>query len=460
MLTSRKGHMKTKMNSLKKIPVLCIFLIDALVYLLAGGLSYTAAYPLSALVLAALALFHYAYCSAQNGTWVNLTGVFFLSWIGGQALASLRLSRLLTQWEPMTWVVLFISVELFMLGALAAQRVVVFKKWQLKTNEDGAAVPAAESLGRAAVILTVLSLICLITETAVLGYLPIFSPKPHAYSYFHLKGLHYITVSAMYVPALAVLYQLRRQSESQTKTRLDKIVWICAGIGLLVPILCVSRYQLFMAVFLALICYVLNGRKLTPKMIAGLFIAAICGYAVLTILRHHDIEYLNGIFEPRWKHMPIFITQPYMYIANNYQNLNCLIKELTHHSFGARSFAPIWSLIGMKHFFPEMTELPDYLDKIELSTLTIFYDSYYDFGIAGVGVLAFILGWFGDKVQKFTQGNPNPVAAFLYAQVIFYYLTSFFDTWTSNLAVWFGLFIALVLYVYVERRMRRAGKNS
>ena len=128
--------MKTKMNSLKKIPVLCIFLIDALVYLLAGGLSYTAAYPLSALVLAALALFHYAYCSAQNGTWVNLTGVFFLSWIGGQALASLRLSRLLTQWVPMTWVVLFISVEQFMLGALAAQRVVVFKKWQRRAAKN------------------------------------------------------------------------------------------------------------------------------------------------------------------------------------------------------------------------------------------------------------------------------------------------------------------------------------
>ena len=460
MHMNRKEAMTARVSKLKTIPIWYLLAADAVIYALAACLNRTAVYPLCSLLLAGLALLHYGCESARSGSWVNLSGFFFLSWIGGQALACLRLSHLLTAWSWCMWAVLFVSVIFFVFGTAAARHIILWKKSRNSVPSGGKLPPAADYLARAAIILTVLSVVCLLTEFIVLGYLPVFSPKPHAYSYFHIKGVHYITVSAIYVPALAVLVKLRREAEHSMENRLDKIVWICAGIALLVPIACVSRYQLFVSVFLALICYVLNGKKLTPKMIAGLFVAAIAGYAVLTVLRHHDIEYLNGIFEPRWKHMPIFITQPYMYIANNYQNLNCLIEQLPAHTFGARSFAPLWSLTGMYHFFPQLADTPVYLDKTELSTLTVFYDSYYDFGIFGVSALAFILGWFGEKVQTFTEGNPNPVAAFLYAQVIFYYMTAFFDTWTSNLAVWFGIFIALVLYWYVGRRMHRAGEDT
>lgn len=39
---------------------------------------------------------------------------------------------------------------------------------------------------------------------------------------------------------------------------------------------------------------------------------------------------------------PIFITQPYMYIANNYDNFNCLVTELPAHSMGLKSLFPLW----------------------------------------------------------------------------------------------------------------------
>ena len=37
------------------------------------------------------------------------------------------------------------------------------------------------------------------------------------------------------------------------------------------------------------------------------------------------MTYLNGIFEMKNAATPIFITQPYMYIANNYDNFDCLV---------------------------------------------------------------------------------------------------------------------------------------
>ena len=69
-------------------------------------------------------------------------------------------------------------------------------------------------------------------------------------------------------------------------------------------------------------------------------------YVILTIARSHDVTYLNGIFEMKNAATPIFITQPYMYIANNYDNFDCLVRELPAHSMGLKGMFPLWALSG------------------------------------------------------------------------------------------------------------------
>ena len=60
-------------------------------------------------------------------------------------------------------------------------------------------------------------------EAAVLGFVPLFvRGVPHAYSEFHLTGVHYLTVSCVLVPALTVLYFLEggsRRSPRPTAAR-------------------------------------------------------------------------------------------------------------------------------------------------------------------------------------------------------------------------------------------------
>ena len=453
--------MEINRETISRIPLPILCLIDAVGYLAAGWLSRTAVYPLAGLVLAVLAVGHFAYAGSRNGTYLTLEGIFLISWIGGQALAQLRLSRLQQVWCPQTWCLLFLTVICFFLASRLEEKLHPVLSARLSRKKSGrdarAAAPAAQSLGRAAVLITAISVASLLFEFSRLHFLPVFSPWPHAYFYFHVKGFHYITVSAIYVPALAVLYRNRSRQEGLAERRLDAAVAVCTVIAVLVPIVLVSRYQLFFAAFFAVVCYVAVGKKLTPRAIILLFVAAAAGYAVLTVLRHHDVEYLNGIFEPRWERMPIFITQPYMYIVNNYENLNCLVEKIETHSHGARSFMPFFALTGLKNQLPE---LPVFKTKTELSTLTIFYDSYYDFGPAGSAVLAFLLGWWGAFVQRIARTNPNPACLLLYGQTAVYFVLSFFMPWTSDLSVWFGLFVTLLVYLYVERGMRHAAKNT
>ena len=162
-------------------------------------------------------------------------------------------------------------------------------------------------------------------------------------------------------------------------------------IALAIPILCVSRFQLIFAVILAVLTYIQMDSRLNLLYAVFALAALVPLYLLLTVARSHDVTYLNAVFEMKNGNMPIFITQPYMYVANNYDNFNCLVEELGSHSWGLKMLAPLWTLSGLKFKFPGLVNFPYFVNKEELTTLTVFYDAYYDFGIIGVLGLLSIL---------------------------------------------------------------------
>jgi len=98
---------------------------------------------------------------------------------------------------------------------------------------------------------------------------------------------------------------------------------------------------------------------------------------LLSYMKDADIlkRDINSIFEMRYD-LPIFISQPYIYIANNYDNLDTLIKELPKHSFGLKGLFPLWALTGIKFIYPKMVDFPIFVNKTELTTVTLFYDAF------------------------------------------------------------------------------------
>lgn len=290
---------------------------------------------------------------------------------------------------------------------------------------------------------TVVSMAAFAFEAVVLGYIPLLvRGVPHAYSEFHVTGVHYLTVSCVLVPSLAVLYALLGGSRYLWK---NVLVGVMTVISLAVPLLCVSRFQLIFAVMLALFTYGAFRRKVEPVSILALLVVMVPLYLLLTVARSHDVEYLNGIFEMKNQHMPIFVSQPYIYIANNYENFNCLVEALPAHTFGIRMLFPLWALTGLKFLFPYLTSFPIYVDKAELTTVTLFYDAYYDFGVIGVVLFGCLLGFVAWLLVRQLGRMRNPVGYLLYAQFAAYMVLSFFTTWFSNPATWFYLVVTGII---------------
>lgn len=302
-------------------------------------------------------------------------------------------------------------------------------------------------------VITAVSLLAFLFEAWRLGFVPMFSyGVPHAYSEFHISGVHYFTVSCVLVPSLSVVYSVMTARRGRGLTR-DRGFWLAVVldvVALSIPLLCVSRFQLILAAGMAVFTYISMTGSFSLIHAGILIVLLIPAYLILTVLRSHSVEYLNGIFEMKNSHMPIFITQPYIYIANNYDNFNCLVEQLGRHSFGLKGLFPLWALTGLKFLFPSLVNFPLYVTKEELTTVTLFYDAYYDFGVFGMIFFGTLLGAACYGLVRFRKKLTCPAGHIIYAQIAMYMVLSFFTTWFSNPTTWFYLILSGLVYFYVD----------
>ena len=425
-------------------------------YMLVFFMSYIASlarlYYLSGVLLMLEALYLYLHWVKETGNLTELRGLFTLAWVGGQGIACLKLSRLQTDWDYVTWLCFFLIYIGF--GYEWGQRYDMDTGKELCKNRT-----QADRLFLCITGLMAVSVLCFLFEAVKLGFIPLFSDKPHAYSYFHISGVHYFTISCILIPAITVLYQ----KVSEEAGRKERIVIALANImAAAIPILCVSRFQLLFAVGFAMVTYIMVNRKIRLRTVAGIVLALIPVYVVLTVFRHHDIAYLNGIFEMKYEKMPIFITQPYIYVANNFENFNCMVEQLTKHTLGVRMLFPVFALTGLKFVFPKLTSSAVFLTKPELTTLTMFYDAYYDFGIIGVFLFAALVGAAAKWVMQIVKKSGNPVVYLFYGQIAIYLALAFFTTWFSNPTTWFWLILTGMMYLFVgyDRNKRGNGQED
>ncbi len=399
-------------------------------YYLSGG----------ALLVAAGYLYYYDY--HKSGNLIHLRGLFSAFWVFGQAMACLKLSFLQSDWNPMTWVCFYVALAGFWLTYEISDRLSEGHYGRRRQRRRSFIRP----IYRCMQALTLVSLCAFLFEAIKLRYVPLLvRGVPHAYSEFHISGVHYFTVSCVLVPSLAVLFFLEGGSR---RTYRNVMAAVMTLIALAIPLLCVSRFQLIFSVLVACFTFGAYQRRLNPWVLPALIAALLPFYVILTIARSHDIAYLNGIFEMKNSRLPIFISQPYIYIANNYENFDCLVEALPKHTFGVRMLFPVWALTGLKFLFPQLISYPPYVTKAELTTVTLFYDAYYDFGILGVAVFACILGFVAWYLVKKAEDMKNPVGYLFYSQYALYMMLSFFTTWFSNPTTWFYLAVTGVMAVY------------
>ena len=237
-------------------------LFDLCVYTIFYGMAYLLKGKGYAVLSFFSFLFLYFYLffreKKRENSSVNLPGLFALGLLFGEGVATLQLSKLSSIWTIDTWLSFYLSYLLFflfyhgkdffpsLLPSLSQS-----KKMKEKTDKRERIFGGILRWNFSEGAFLRLCILCLLLisylsfgiEALVLGYIPLFTEHtPHAYSAFHLKGLHYFTTLFVLVPMLLpFLYQ--------KEGKLGIFSGISLFLALILPILLVSRFQLMFSLF-------------------------------------------------------------------------------------------------------------------------------------------------------------------------------------------------------------------
>lgn len=417
-------------------------------YMLSFFVSYIASlakwYYASGIILMVEAVYLYVHWVRESGSLVELRALFTLAWVGGQGISCLKLSTLQDTWNYITWLSFFVIYIAFGIGYEWGR-----KYSRVEGKEPEKNKKKANRLFRCIMLLLVVSAGCFVIEIIRIGYIPVFSDEPYSYSYFRMSALHYLhycAISCILIPGLTVLW--KKIDSEESKWRNGAII-IANIVAFAVPFLYVSRFQFLFEIGVAAVIYILINKNMRKRTLVLLGLMVCAAYVVITLSQKRDAIYLNNVFKMKYTHMPVFLTQPYIYIANNYDNFDCLVKNLPKFSYGLRMLFPFVSLTGLKFVMPNLVPATVYLTSTELTTFTMFYDAYYDFGVIGAFVIALLIGVVAKVIIDIIKKSDNPVVYLLYGQIAVYLALAFFTTWFSSPATWFWLIITGMIYCYV-----------
>ena len=182
---------------MKTVKVLSVY---SVVYFLAFVVKTQGLSLLSSFLFLFLAVFLYCVEKKEEKNCLPLCGLFALGLLGGEGIAVLQLSRLSLPWSNTMWLSLYLAYFCFYLSYHLFPYLVSFPE---KRERERSAGQDAKFLKRCILFLLGISYLSFSIEAISLGYIPLFTENtPHAYSYFHLKGLHYFTTLFVLVPML------------------------------------------------------------------------------------------------------------------------------------------------------------------------------------------------------------------------------------------------------------------
>ncbi len=394
----------------------------------------------------------------EDANIIDLRLLLSLSWLFGIGLSSLKLSELQSPWSAAMWFSVGGFYFLFM-GGFDGMSWLLKKKAPKKKPEESIRKNRRNPVFLRAVfsailILTTVALLAFILECFILHFrIPIFLDWSYAaYSMFHVTGLHYFVVSLVLVPPLTVYFL----SLGKPAKWGWLILVLCNGIALIVPFMILSKMQMLLTLALPVLCFLLIQERIPkPVILAGTMVFGCLVAGVFIILmryKNYPEGYLESIFRFHNPETPLSIQYPYMYIVNNYENLNLLTVNLQRFSYGIRQAFPFFALTGLK-FLPKVQELmalEQYTTIPELTTLTVLYHAYGDFGVPGTLFFGLLLGAVSSLITDVSFRRKTAVGVLLYAQIAFYMALSFFTTWFSDATTWFYFIATGAIAVYIR----------
>ena len=354
--------------------------------------------------------------------------VFLILWLLILGLVDLKFSRLQSEWKLFDWVMVLLGLLTFLTGIYISYIINLDKPFlpvskirlrfrELEVNET--------RLFYFIIIYFLLCLASFIVEWQIEGYIPLFTSRPDsARVMLGVYGLHCIVNSINVVLFLIIQYFIFVKSNFTKKSVLVLIFILSLGNY----ILFVQRFGLFILFMMAFCLYYYSGKKLRMRTVI-LFFVLLSGLIIgIQSIRATQLFSTYIYVQSEMKFSPKYLdfTLPYMYLSMNLENFVKFYSHVQDHSFGFFTFEYLIEASTIRKWFIDyynFNRIKNYIGGY--NTYPFFWTYYLDYGIAGLALMPFIIGFIFSEIYYFFHRNPSLVMLALVSIVFAVIMISF-----------------------------------
>lgn len=400
---------------------------------------------LSSIILFAIFLLLFISLLRRNSDIFSPARLFVLVWSLALGLASLKLSRYQINWTYYSWLMYTISLGSLLLGLFVVYVLNIGKEFKnvtfiRKTVRQNTV--NSDLLYRYTLFMFIAYFISYIVSAAIIGYVPLFTRFPGVTrNDWGLFGFGLFVQSFPAVIYLAVLFFIYTREEYKKKL----VLFVLILITFVTYSFLLQRYYVVFALILsAVTLYYSTNLFKARNVLVGIFLLLGVFFGMSLIrLTGTIVNYLYYLSEMKFSIKYAIFTEPYMYIVMNLENFANAVNNLDKHTYGLFTFDFVFALTGIKHSlfkYLSLTEFP-FMITNNYNTYTMFFIYYWDFGVAGLAFIPFVLGFLFGKAYYRMKQNPNINTISVYSIFAFVIIFSFFIPIISFLHFAFNFFV-------------------
>ncbi|MEX2115993.1 MAG: O-antigen polymerase [Bacteroidota bacterium] len=418
------------------------------------------------LILAALVLIVVLSWLRSGNDRLSPGRIFSVVWLISVGLADLKLSGFQSEWTLYGWVVVLLGPVSFLCGLYTVWilflshpvKSVAQIRWDLsniRIEERG--------LFRIIVSLGILYSCAYVLEVILEGAVPLLAVRPdRARVEFGIFGLHLVVTT---VSAILFLVAEYFAFAKDAPTRKKVLLGLLSMLIVVSFFLLLQRFALVIVLLMVIPLLYYTGRSIRPRhaLILGSVLLVIFFFIQSLRVAQYVQNYLYVTSKMRFSVKYAFLTEPYMYIVMNLENLARAAERVERFSFGYFTSDFILALAGLKHWIAEYFRLLERPFLVSgYNTFPFSWTYYHDFGISGMVIISFVLGVVLGIIYHRLRVRVTPLRLVLYCIGFFCISISFFTNPLTSLASManFALLIGIHIYMQSSGLIRTVGSNA
>jgi oligosaccharide repeat unit polymerase len=306
-----------------------------------------------------------------------------------------------------------------------------------------------ERLFRFIFISVVIYSITYVTSFLIKGWLPIFTVGKMSRVEFNIYGFGIFINSVSFIMFFTILYFFLVQGNKGKKIFLAFTSSLVMGSYFLL----LQRFQVIMAgvICVTFLYYISRAIRLKTALIPVLIATAFFYWIMSLRLGNLLATYTHRVSKMKFPIDYAFLTEPYMYVVMNLENLAHCVNASEFYTYGYFTFDFVAAITGLKYWILEYFNLSrtPYLISY-YNTYTAFWWFYSDFGVIGLALIPWLLGFSIGSLYYKMRFRPTIKRVVAYGVMVFVMIISFFNFPITYL--WFE-YNLLALYLILKWTM-------